>query len=136
MFLEVRSFTNGLWLFGHPVCLSWLSKEERHHFPFRAEVVRGTFRASIFHMQSAFMVRSSCRNTKITALWGYYTPNLELTMFCAPTPNNQQFLHLQQIVQVTQKWHWNLSRPSGFQVMDQNIQNIVMINNSKTARPT
>ena len=39
----------------------------------------------------------------------------------------------EQIVQETQKWHWNFSRPSGIQVMDQNSQNIVMINNSRTA---
>ena len=43
---------------------------------------------------------------------------------------------LTEIVQGTQKWHWNFSRPSGFQVMDQNSQNIDIVNNSRTAWPT
>ena len=43
---------------------------------------------------------------------------------------------LKQIVQGTQKWHWNFSRPSSFYVMDQNSYNFVLISNSRTAWPT
>ena len=43
---------------------------------------------------------------------------------------------LTQIVQETQKWHWTFSRPSSSWVIDQNMQNIVLINNSRTALST
>ena len=39
---------------------------------------------------------------------------------------------LKSVVQGTQKWHWNFSWPSGFYVMDQNSQNNVLINNTRT----
>ena len=53
-------------------------------------------------------------------LRGYYTPNLKLACFvCYLKIINTFFLKnnvciLKQIVQGTQKWHWNFSRPSGF----------------------
>ena len=43
---------------------------------------------------------------------------------------------LKQIVWETQNWHSNCSRPTGSWVIDQNAQNIVLMNNSRTARPT
>ena len=33
-------------------------------------------------------------------------------------------MHLIKNFQGTQKWHWNLSRPSGFKVTDQNSENV------------
>ena len=43
---------------------------------------------------------------------------------------------LKQIFQRAQKWYWNFRRPSTSQVIDQNSQNVVVINNSRTALPT
>ena len=61
---------------------------------------------------------------------GYYTPNLKWTCFVCYLKIINTF------VPVTQKWHWNFSRQSCFWVMDHNSQNIVLINNSRTAWST
>ena len=42
---------------------------------------------------------------------------------------------LKQIVWETQKWHENFSTPSGSWVIDQNMQNSVLLNNSWTTWP-
>ena len=38
---------------------------------------------------------------------------LNICKFCALSQNNQHLLE-KTIVQETKKWHWNISRPSGF----------------------
>ena len=45
-------------------------------------------------------------------------------------------MHLKAIVQGTQNDNGNFSRPYGFEVMDQNSENVVLINNSRTPWPT
>ena len=72
---------------------------------------------------------------------GNCTPNQKLAGFVFYLKIINTFLKnniciLKQIIQATQKWHWNFSRPSSSKVMDQSSQNIVFINNSRTAWPT
>ena len=74
-------------------------------------------------------------NSYPTRLRGFCTPNQKLTCFVLYLKIINTFLKnnlgiLKQIVQRTQKWHWNFSRPSAFLAMDQNSQNI------KTRWPT
>ena len=63
-------------------------------------------------------------------------------MFCAVSQNYQHLYEknnvciLKRIVQGTQKWHWHSSRPSSLNIMDQNSENTVLINNSRTIKPT
>ena len=39
---------------------------------------------------------------------------------------------LKQIVKETQKWHYIFSRHSGSWIIDQNMQHLILINNSRT----
>ena len=76
-------------------------------------------------------------NNFFLALRGYYTRNLKLACFvCHLKIINTFFEKNKIIIQGTTKWHWNSNRPSDSYVMSQNGQNIVLINNSRTAWPT
>ena len=78
--------------------------------------------------------------------WGLCTPNQKLALFCMLSQNYQSFFFLsfffffffflqnsvyilKQMIQGIQKWHWNFRSPTGFSVINQNSQNIVLINN-------
>ena len=72
---------------------------------------------------------------------GNCTPDHKLACFALYLKIVNTFLKnnvyiLKQIVQKTKKWQWNFSRPIDSKVMDQNSQNIVLINSSRTTRPT
>ena len=59
---------------------------------------------------------------------------LYLTIIFPFLKNNLCILY--KIVQGTQKWQWNFSKPSGLKVMNQKSQNDIWINNSRTVWPT
>ena len=62
----------------------------------------------------------------ISKLWIFKTNNNR--------PNNKSIL--KQVVKEKKKKHRNFNRPSGFWDTDQNVQSIVLNNNSRTAWPT
>ena len=72
----------------------------------------------------------------VTLFKGELHPNQKLAYFVLDTLLKNDICILKQIVQGTQKGHWNFSRLSGFKVMDKYSQNIVLINNSRIAWPT
>ena len=58
-------------------------------------------------------------------------------MFCTLSQNCQHFLQsnvhiLKQIIQETQKWHWNFLGQNGFEVMNKYSLNIVLINTQES----
>ena len=68
-------------------------------------------------------------------------PKPKLGKFYALSQNTNTYLKnniriLKQIGCVTQKSHQILSRPSGYSVIDQNVQHIILINNLRTAWST
>ena len=69
------------------------------------------------------------------------TPNLKLACFVCyikiiNTFSKNNACIFKWIIQGSQKWHWNFSRPSSFKVTDQTSQNNVLINNSRNGWST
>ena len=56
----------------------------------------------------------------------------QISMFCYTLKNNMHILYWKFFKEL-EKWHWNFSRPSDFYAVDQNGQNVVRINNLRTA---
>ena len=72
---------------------------------------------------------------------GYCTPKQKLSCFVFYLKIINTFMKniiciLQYIVQGTQKWHWNLRKPSSSWVIDQNIILTILIHDLKTAWST